>query len=129
MRIISLAVLVAAIFVSCAPPAVTAGSGRERNVITREEILASQASNAYDAVSRLRPNFLNSHGPTTIHGPDTGYPKVYLDHILLGDLSSLKTLNPVGIREIHYYNGPEASSRFGLDNVSGAIEVISATDR
>jgi hypothetical protein len=128
MRIMSLAGLVAAAFVSCAPPA-TVVSGRDRNVITREEILASQASNAYDAVSRLRPNFMNSHGPTTINGPDTGYPKVYLDHILLGDLSSLKALNPTGILSIHYYNGAEASSRFGLDNVSGAIEVISDTNR
>jgi hypothetical protein len=124
MRIISLAGLVAAVSLACAPPS-TAHTGRSANVITKDEIVGAQASNVYDAVRMLRPNFLNPHGRTTINGADTGYPKVYLDRNLLGDINSLKTLNPNGIREIHYYNGAEASSRFGLDNVSGAIEVIS----
>ena len=58
-------------------------------------------------------------------GSDTGYPKVYLDRVPFGDLSSLKSLDANGISEIHYYNGPAASNRFGLGNVSGAVEVIS----
>ncbi len=95
------------------------------NVITKEEIVASHGANAYDVVSMLRPNFLNFRGQTTITGSDTGYPKLYLDRILFGDLSSLRTLDVYGIREIHYYNDQEASSRFGLGNVSGAIEVVS----
>ena len=128
MRIMSLAGLLAAFSLACAPPS-TARSGRDANVITKEEILDTHASNVYDAVSRLRPNFLHYRGQTTLRGSDTGYPKVYLDRILLGDINSLKTLNPNGIREVHYYNGAEASSRFGLDNVSGAIEVISDTNR
>jgi hypothetical protein len=126
MRIVSFTGLVAAVVLACAPPS-TARTGRTANVITKEEIADTRASNVYDAIRVLRPNFLNSHGRTTINGADTGYPKVYLDRNLLGDINSLKTLNPSGIREIHYYNGSEASSRFGLDNASGAIEVISDT--
>jgi TonB-dependent Receptor Plug Domain len=126
MRIMSLAGVVAVFFLACAPPS-TARSGREANVITKEEILDTHASNVYDAITRLRPNFLHYRGQTTIRGADTGYPRVYLDRTLIGDISSLKTMNTNGIREIRYYNGPEASGRFGLDNVSGAIEVISDT--
>ena len=125
MRIVLLVGLVAALAVSCTPPA-TARSSRDPNVITSEELVPLQASNAYDAVRRLRPNFLTSRGLTTLRGTDTGYPKVYLDRVLFGDINSLKNLSVNGIREIHYYNGPEAAGRFGLDNVSGAIEVISA---
>jgi hypothetical protein len=126
MRIMSLAGVVAVFLLACAPPS-TARPGREANVITKEEILDAHASNVYEAISRLRPNFLHYRGQTTIKGADTGYPRVYLDRTLMGDLSSLKSMPPSGIREIRYYNGPEASARFGLDNVSGAIEVISDT--
>jgi hypothetical protein len=126
MRITSLAGLVAASFLACAPPS-TARSGQEPNVITKEEILGTNASNVYDAVSRLRPNFLTYHGQTTLRGSDTGYPRVYLNRMLFGDINSLKTMSPTGVREIRYYNGSDASSRFGLDNASGAIEIISDT--
>jgi len=93
-------------------------------VISREEIAASHQYNAYDVVSTLRPAFLHSHGPTTFDPNDSGLPKVYLNHMLFGDLQSLRTLDVAGIREIRYYNGTEASNRFGLGNVAGAIEVI-----
>jgi hypothetical protein len=49
--------------------------------------------------------------------------------MLYGDTNSLKNMNVNGIREIHFYNGPDAGSRFGLDNVSGAIEIISDTSQ
>jgi hypothetical protein len=80
--------------------------------------------NAYDVVSSLRPAFLHSHGPTTLTPGDSGLPKVYLNHMLYGDIESLKTMEVSGIQEIHYYNGTEASNRFGLGNVAGAIEVM-----
>jgi hypothetical protein len=126
MRLKSLAGLVATFFLACAPSS-TARPGQAANIITKEELLGTHASNVYDAISRLRPNFLLSRGQTTLRGADTGYPKVYQDRILLGDVNSLRSMSPTGIREIRYYNGPEASGRFGLDNVSGAIEVISDT--
>jgi hypothetical protein len=124
MRIVSIAGLVAGVLLACAPPS-TARTGRDPNVITREEIFASHATNAYDAVSMLRPSFLQLHAVTTINGSDSGYPRVYLDHILFGDITSLKSLDAIGVLEIHYYNGTDAQGRFGLGNVAGAIEVIS----
>jgi hypothetical protein len=124
MRIFSYAGLVAGLVLACAPPSTTRTAG-DPNVITRDEILASRAGNAYDAVSQLRPIFLRFHGQTSVSGSDTGYPKVYLDRILFGDLSSLKSLDANSISEIHYYDGAAASNRFGLSNGSGAIEVIS----
>jgi hypothetical protein len=126
MRIVSLTGLVAGVFLACAPSS-TGRTTRDPNVITREEIVASHASTAYEAVSMLRPSFLQYHGQTTISGSDPSSPRVYLDRMLFGDINSLKTLDTNGILEIRFYNGSEASSRFGLGNVSGAIEVISAT--
>jgi hypothetical protein len=115
----------AALAVRCAPPAATgAGPTRDSNVITREEIVGSQYTNAYDVVSRLRPAFLHTHGKTTIAGSDTGYAKVYLNHQYYGEIESLRTLDVATIREIRYYDSAQATNRFGTGNVSGAIEVI-----
>ena len=128
MRVISIAVLFAGALLACAPPSTVPGPIRNANVITREDIEKANVLNAYEAISRLRPQFLNSHGSTTISGSDTGYPKVYFNHQYYGDLQSLRNIDVHGIREIHYYNGTEASTRFGLGNVSGAIEVITSAD-
>jgi hypothetical protein len=128
MRKISVALLVAGFVMACSPPSTTK-PGRNAYMITREEIATSHVYNAYDAVSTLRPAFLHSHGPTTFNPNDTGLPRVYLNHMLYGDIESLKTIEVAGIQEIHYYNGTEASTRFGLGNVSGAIEVITDAGR
>jgi hypothetical protein len=128
MRVISIVGVFAGAVLACAPPPSSFPGGMPNaNVITREDIEGVNVSNAYDAITRLRPQFLNSHGRTTIYGSDTGYPQVYLNHQRYGDLQSLRTLDVHGISEIHYYNGTEATTRFGSGNVSGAIEVITDT--
>jgi hypothetical protein len=128
MRVTTIAVLFAGALLACTPPSTVPGQMRNSNVITREDIETVNVLNAYDAISRLRPKFLNSHGSTTLNGSDTGFPNVYLNHQLYGDLQSLRNIDIHGISEIHYYSGAEASTRFGLGNVSGAIEVITSAN-
>lgn len=125
MRIKYLVVLTAGFVMACA--SATGGAGgttHNSNVITRDEIAAAHVYNAYDAVQMLRPAFFHSHGATTMSPNDTGLPNVYLNHQLYGDIESLRNIEVSPIREIHYYNGAEASNRFGLGNGNGAIEVI-----
>ena len=43
---------------------------QNRNLITADEIGRSNASNAYEAVERLRPAFLRTRGPQSIQNPD-----------------------------------------------------------
>jgi hypothetical protein len=117
-------VVLAGLTMACASASNTARPAKDSSVITRDEIVAANVYNAYDAVKMLRPAFFHSHGPTTFSAGDNGLPNVYLNHQLYGDTESLKNLEVSAIREIHYYNGPEAASRFGLNNVNGAIEVI-----
>jgi hypothetical protein len=124
MRATSIAVLFAGAVLACAPPSTVSGPIRNSNVITREEMKSANVLDAYDAISKLRPKFLNSHGTTSINGSDTGFPNVYLNHQFYGDIQSLRNIEATSISEIHYYSGPEASTRFGLGNVSGAIEVL-----
>jgi hypothetical protein len=124
MRIKYLAVAAAGFSIACATAASSGRPDRNPNIITREEIAAAHVYNAYDAVQTLRPAFFHSHGQTTLSPGDNGLPRVYLNHQAFGDIDSLRQLDVTAIREIHYYNAPEASNRFGLGNASGAIEVI-----
>lgn len=145
MRISSLFTVVVALSLACAPPSTTVGT-HNSSIITREEIAGAHVTSAYDAVTTLRPTFLRFHGHTSLQkdtlcgtdpsgyvsckapiealGGDTGYPRIYLDHQFYGDITSLRGINAADIEEIHYYNLQEASTKFGLGNVSGVIEVL-----
>jgi hypothetical protein len=124
LRKLSYAVVIA-VMTACA----SAGSGnntvhRDSNLITQEEIGASTETNAYDAVARLRPLFLRTRGRTSINNQGDEHATVFVDGQRYGDLNSLKNIVANQIREIRYYSGPEAVTKFGMDYGSGAIEVI-----
>lgn len=123
MRYHRLSIFISLAVVACASANNPGRPMRDPNLLTKEEIATAHVSNAYDAISALRPSFLRYRGQTTISGSDTGYPRVYLDRQAYGDLASLKSLEVGSIRAIRYYNAAEAATRFGLGNASGAIEV------
>jgi hypothetical protein len=148
MRTLFLRTLVATVVLSCAPPSTTAGR-HDSNVITSDEIASAHVSNAFDAVTILRPSFLRYRGATSLEkdtsctsdaaghmnckeptpalGGDTGYARVYLNRQFYGDITSLRGINASEIHEIHYYNVQQASNRFGLGNPSGVIEVVTGS--
>jgi hypothetical protein len=101
----------------------TSGTPRNRSLITDEEIAAAHVTSAYDAVERLRPLWLRSHGETSINTPGTQYANVYVDGQRYGDLSTLRNLLAGQIAEMRYYSGPEGATKFGLQNSGGVIEV------
>jgi len=101
----------------------TSGSRREPNLITAEDIARIPATNAYEAIERLRPLFLRSRGKTSINTPNTQYPTVYVDGVRYGDLNSLRNILATHVLDIRSYNGAEAGAKFGLQNTAGVIEV------
>jgi hypothetical protein len=124
MRFHRLSIFAASVAVACASASNTGIPLRNSELITKEEIAGAHVTNAYDAISALRPGFLRYRGKTTITGSDTGYPRVYLNRQLYGDLAALRNLDVGNIRSIRYFNAADASTHFGLGNASGAIEVI-----
>jgi hypothetical protein len=102
---------------------------RRSNQLTAEEITGTHADNgsAYDAVARLRPNWLAAHGVTSgqSNGAGTEYATVFVDGQEVGPLNALKNISAYQIGDIRYYNIAEAGARFGLRaGASGAIEVM-----
>ena len=96
---------------------------RNTNIITADQVEASQQTNAYDVVSRLRPSFLKSRGRTTINAQGSDYAAVFLDGQSFGDLSSLRTIPASQIRSIRFFPGTDAVTTYGMQYGSGVIDV------
>jgi hypothetical protein len=104
--------------------AAQAGGSASSNIISRDELTASDAITVYDAVIKLRGNFLTARGRTAGR-EDFSKPSVFLDGVRYGDLDALRNI-PVGIVEsVRLYRAWEAQQRFGNGTMGGAIEVTS----
>ena len=119
-----------AAIVGCATTGRSAAASHSGSLLTSEEIAATHAdvTSAYDAVARLRPNWLASHGVTTAQSGSTQYASVFVDGQPYGDLNSLRTIPAFNVGNIRYYNITEAGARFGLrGGSSGVIDVTTMT--
>jgi hypothetical protein len=100
---------------------------RTGSLLTAEEIAAAHAdiNTAYDAIARLRPNWLAPHGVTSgINGAGTEFALVFVDGQRYGDLNTLRGIPAYQVGNVRYYNVTEAGARFGIHGgSSGAIEV------
>lgn len=91
--------------------------------ITEAEIDASGAATAYDAVKKLRGNFLASRGRTSIREPSVSEPNVYVDEQYFGPLKSLRSIPAAQVGLIRLYRAWEVQSKYGTNNLGGVIAV------
>jgi hypothetical protein len=124
-------VAVAAI-IGCATAGNTSGtspaSRRSASVLTASEIAYAHAdvASAYDAVARLRPNWLTPHGITSgnNNGAGTEYALVFVDGQQFGDINSLRNIPAFHVTDIRYYDITQAGAKYGiLAGSSGVIDV------
>ena len=102
--------------IACASGGGGSAVRRNSNVITLEEIEAVEATNAYDLIQRLRPQFLRPAG--------VGDPVVlYIDGTRREGLGDLRTLLKSSVREVRYLDSTDATTRFGTNHRSGAIQL------
>ncbi len=106
----------------CGPHA-THAAAQNRNLITADEIERSNASNAMEAVERLRPAFLRTRGAQSIRNAEPPTPIVYVDGMRYGTLQTLSTIPAISIFSIEYMNAIDASQRFGMGHEGGAIVI------
>ena len=132
MSVKPLYLLAVAAILGCATASGTSGTSgtfagpRKANLLTADEIAAANADvgSVYDAIARLRPHWLSSHGPTSFVTGGTEFAIVFIDGQRHGDLNSLRGLQASQIGDIRYYNSTEAGGSFGLrGGTSGVIEV------
>lgn len=88
------------------------------DVITLEELETVDTFSAYDAISRLRPQWLRSRVP----GQD---PVVFMNGSQMGGLDILRSVQVSTLAEIRYRNGRDATTRYGTGFGGGTIEMRS----
>jgi len=101
------------------------GSPAASNLLTRAELASVSANNAYEAIERLRPQWLRPRGPTSVTQPEGDWPLVYMDNVRAGDVSMLPNIPVDDIGEIRFITGSDATTRWGTGVTGGVIEIIS----
>src|SRR4051812_45875998 len=119
--VVALTLLVA---VGCTHPQLGPGEVFNSQVITEDEILASRATNAYEAIHKLRANFLTNRGETSFNKSQSNpYPTIYLDGQEFGSIESLSSIPAEQISMIRMYRVSEANAKYGSHNPSGVIAI------
>ena len=103
---------------------------RRPDVLTADEIAEAGVPDLYQAVQRLRPQWLRGNGGArSMSGRNTTAVVVYQNGAELGGVEALRQIGPGFAAELRYLDGSEASNTLpGLGSrlVSGAI-VINTT--
>jgi hypothetical protein len=97
--------------------------GRAANVLIEEEIARAAATDAYEVVYRLRPNWLRRRGPTTLRSPGSGEVTVYVDGVQFGDNAVLRSIPAGDVVGMAYFSAADATTRFGGRQGGAVIEV------
>ena len=93
------------------------GPRRSRNLITSEELTeVSEVGTVFDAIQRLRPNWLRGRGTSSV--------RVFVDGAPMGGTSVLRNYRVDVIRECRFISPTDASTRFGTGYGGGVIEVF-----
>jgi hypothetical protein len=109
---------------ACSAPRLGPGELASSQLITEQEIEASRAPTAYDAIQKLRANFLSYRGETSFDKSRSApYPTVYVDGQEFGPIASLRNLPASQIGAIRLYRSWEATTKFGTGNMGGVIAV------
>jgi len=108
----------------CTAPRLGPSDPADTHIITREEIESSKAATAFDAIQKLRANFLTYRGETSFNKKSSQpYPTVYVDGQEFGPISSLRTIPASQVETIRLYRSWEATTKYGTGNMGGVIAV------
>lgn len=97
---------------------------KQRNLITAEEFATLNVMDAYEVVEKLRPEFLRSRGVGSLRSRQPDLPVVYIDGVRAGGLGELRRVPRTVLAEISYLAAADATTRYGIDHVGGAILVV-----
>ena len=128
--------LVAALFLlagACASGGAGTGSpatSSSRFVITESELPTSGTETAYDAIQRLRPEFLRTRPAQSYNLQPSGgasgpapAPALIVNGQRAGDLSDLRQIAATSLKSVRYYTIEQAKRKFGMQYDGGAIEI------
>jgi len=88
---------------------------RRTNVLTADQIVEAHADlvSAYDAMARLRPNWLIRHG--------SEFATVFVDGQQYGTVASLRNIQAFQIARARYYDSTQAGGIYGVKGGTGGV--------
>ncbi len=132
MSVKHLCLVAVAAIIGCAPASGPSGTlrpfalPRTANFLAADEIVATNADlgTAYDALARLRPNWLSAHGVSSFDPRGSEFAVVFLNGHQYGGLESLRNIPAYQVANFRYYDITQAGALFGLKaGTGGVIEV------
>lgn len=122
-RLRYLSTMLFAVALACASSGTSAATPRRSTTtISGEEIASTGVSTVYDAIQRLRPQWLTS---SRMRGSGTSDAlQVYLDMNRFGTMEALRQLPVGGISEVRYLSAAEATNRYGTGHSGGVILIL-----
>jgi hypothetical protein len=93
-----------------------------KSIVHSRELATTPARSLYDALRRVRPEFLWRRHPTPM-SPEGFYAGVIVDGTPMGDVLSLQTLPATHVREVRYVTARDAMLRYGPGYEGGAVLV------
>ena len=125
IRIGGLAFLLVCIVLVSAPSGVLAQK-KQRDVITREEILnsAQKDQDLLEVIKALRPHFLQApRGVRTLGGASPGALSVYVDRTRQPGPDILRQMMANTIEEVRYLDPNRSQNEYGITANGGAIVI------
>jgi hypothetical protein len=108
---------------ACAPARNRDGGSGDRNNLTQAQLSATNSETVYQAVERLRPEWLTTRGPTSITNSTPTAPSVFMNGQMLGRPEFLKQLRITDVQSIRFWPAGPAAARFGMGHPRGVIEI------
>jgi hypothetical protein len=105
-------------------PGAPAAARRDRTTITADELSQIEASNLFEVVQHLHPDWLTPHNASAIRGGAATDIMVYIDTQRAGTSEYLKQMAVNSAAGLKFYSASEAQARFGNGNLNGVIQVI-----
>lgn len=124
-RALMLVALTTCVVVSCTSATTQGRSGRgNQSQLTQSELAAANSDNLYDAIAKLRPEWLSSRGPTSVTDAAPTVADVYMNGTFLGKADYLRQVRLLDVSDVRYWDAGQASARFGMGHPRGVIEII-----
>jgi hypothetical protein len=109
----------------CASAGASGASNRaSQSQLSHSDLTGANADNLYDAVARLRPNWLGTRGATSVTNSTPTEVDVYMDGNFLGKSDYLRQVRIQDVTSVRYWDAGQASARFGMGHPRGVIEII-----
>lgn len=120
-RVLTLAVALLGLQ-ACAAGTTNSSSTSSSDVITQEDLEELERLTVYQAVQRLRPQWLRARGVDSFE--QSNEVVVYIDGTRMGGVGELRRLNATQVAEIRHLDSRQATTQFGSGHPSGAILVL-----